>query len=744
MRIKSFLFVAALSLALNPLAEAGQFFQDFQAYAVGATNFSDGSQLFSTSYSTAQVVFSPYNELQLTANGVSGVNSAYELPDLDSGAPVYAFSAKWNMPVYGNFGGSPPSADGFSFNFGQLSSLNLATNTVAQESGYGVGLSFDIQTYSGNSPGFYIRSGTNIIASVPYTPGTEWGVNNGTRHFFEVDWNYYTGMSVRMDGTNIFSNIVITNFNPQGGERFVFAARCGTDSEFIRLDNIAICTGGNYVQLPSSSPYYANNDQGSPRALAFDGDNSTLWGAIGSLPAYDGATFLPSNSVALFAITSANLTSGNSDPQAFTLDGSNDGGGSWNTVGSGSANFQNAEETHCLPVTGAAAFNAYRLNVTGTAIPNSGCTLGELRLYAFSPVPSLWRQTGWPDTVQPRDVACSADGQKVYAATVSGIWASYDGGITWAQTMAPSDNFDSIACSSDGSIVAGGNQTFVMTSTDSGADWGSYSITGGGTEWMDMSANGQVIMCGPRLAISTDGGADWNGNSLDAAGAGGVAVARNGGLLIAAGHGTSADNGIYTSTNSGSTWQPTSAPNANYNGLAASADGSNILAVGYADGIYVSTNAGATFAHIAFGNPWFGASVSADGSRFVLQDIGGNVYYSTDHGTTWTFSIPTGSTSEWLNSAVTTNGSKAFIIGEYQNSLWVGVFGASTPAPVSLSVKNGSAVLSWAGSSSYATLQRSTDLTNWTDVPYPVQNNGTNFQSTDLLLQKAFYRLKSP
>ena len=109
-----------------------------------------------------------------------------------------------------------------------MSSLNLATNSINLESGYGVVLSFDIQTFSGNNPGFYIRVGTNIVASSSYNPQTQWGVNTDTRHFFEVDWNYYTGISVRMDSTNkIFSNVMVTNFIPQGNDRFVFAARCG-------------------------------------------------------------------------------------------------------------------------------------------------------------------------------------------------------------------------------------------------------------------------------------------------------------------------------------------------------------------------------------------------------------------------------------------------------------------------------------------------------------------------------------
>ena len=45
------LFLAAAMLA-TPRIYAGQYFQDFHAFAVGATNFNDGSQLFSTDLGT--------------------------------------------------------------------------------------------------------------------------------------------------------------------------------------------------------------------------------------------------------------------------------------------------------------------------------------------------------------------------------------------------------------------------------------------------------------------------------------------------------------------------------------------------------------------------------------------------------------------------------------------------------------------------------------------------------------------
>ncbi len=364
---------------------AGEFFQDFSGSNIGDTNFSDGSQLFSTSYSVAQVVFAPYNELQLTANGIPSVTSAYELPDLDLDHPVYAFSAKWNMPVFGSFGGSPPPADGFSFNFGQLSSVNLTNGAV--ESGYGTGLSFDVQTYSGNSPGFYLRSGGNIIASAPYNPATEWGDNNGTRHFFEVDWNYYTGMTVRLDGTNIFSNVMITNFIPYAGDRFVFAARCGADSEFIRLDNIMVWTGGNMVLLPPSPPYFsAGGEVFSSPADAFDGNLNDFWASGSPLPTGIGATFLPTNFVFAYTVTSANLGNRPADPASWTLQGSADGN-TWNYIlGSSGGYFQADGETHCCPAyDGDGYLTAYRLEINTNN--NSPFTaLGDLQLYGVTTV----------------------------------------------------------------------------------------------------------------------------------------------------------------------------------------------------------------------------------------------------------------------------------------------------------------------------------------------------------------------
>jgi len=202
----------AMAGVVGPL-RAGQYFQDFSAFPPGATNFADGSQLFSTSLgSVAAVQDSTYHELQLTETGVSSVTSAFLLPDLDPNTPIYAFSVKWNADVSGSF---PNAADGFSFNFGQLDSSNLTTGTV--ESGYPTGLCFSVQTYVGNNPGFYVRTNGVVAATLTNNPAAQWQTNSSTRHFFEVDWFAQTGLTVRLDGQTLFTNVPTTGFVPQAG-----------------------------------------------------------------------------------------------------------------------------------------------------------------------------------------------------------------------------------------------------------------------------------------------------------------------------------------------------------------------------------------------------------------------------------------------------------------------------------------------------------------------------------------------
>lgn len=367
---------AVLFAAGTCLGHAGTYSQDFTAFSVGATNFSDGSQLFSTQpASLASVQDGTYKELQLTASGVLASTSAFELPDLDPNNAVYAFSAKWNAAVYGTF---PSAGDGFSLNFGQLASSNLISGAV--ESGYGTGLCFSVQT-AGANPGFYLLVNGTVLASAAYNSTTQWGVNSGTRHLFELDWNYSTGTTVRMDGQTIFTNVPTTGFNPQPGDRLVWAARSVNYSEYLRLDNIVVMTGGNLTTIPAGSPYFtdANSYYLHPGSYAFDGDTNTYWLETATT-GYAGATI--NSPVAVYALTSLHDNNGAvNDPQAWKLDGSNDGT-TWTALGTGSGYFLNHRETRCWMTSNTNSFTDCRLNVTAN---NGGSIikLYDVTLYRF-------------------------------------------------------------------------------------------------------------------------------------------------------------------------------------------------------------------------------------------------------------------------------------------------------------------------------------------------------------------------
>ena len=366
--------LVALVFLVTGVLHAGQYFQDFSGSSVGDTNFTDGSQLVSTSPGTiAAVTDATYKELKLSATSSSGVISAFVLPDLDPGTPIYAFSAKWNAPIYSGF---PNAADGYSFNFGQLRNVNLTGTNV--ESGYGIGLCFAVQNYS--SPGFYLRfNGTNL-ASKTYTPLTQWGSFNPKRHLFEVDWNFVAGMNVRVDGQLIFTNVATTGFFPKAADCFVWAARTGGLQEDVRLDNIVVKTGGNLIPVSVTS-YVGdvNTDATLNASKAFDGVLTTDWQTHAPTGFVAGA-LTASTPILAYGITSG--TNAANDPQSWTLDGSSDAGATWSPTASGSTAFMNRQETRMFASSSGSSFGLYRINVTTNA-GGAATDIGEVQFFGF-------------------------------------------------------------------------------------------------------------------------------------------------------------------------------------------------------------------------------------------------------------------------------------------------------------------------------------------------------------------------
>ena len=603
---------------------AGQYFQDFSSFSNGATNFNDRSQLFSTALGSAASVSDPtYTELQLTAYSVTNTRTAFLLPELDPGAPIYAFSAKWNSQMYAGF---PNAGEGFSLSFGQLGATNLLYSTT-QEAGYDSGIAFSVQTSTTNAPGFYVRVNGATVASVTNNPTATWGSFNITRHFFEVDWNYTNGLSAKMDGQRIFTNVATTNFTSQVGDRFVWAARTGTSTEEMRLDNIVVVTGGNLVQVPTTNAYFgdANTTQGVTNA--FDNNNSTSW-ATSTNGGYVGATVSSPAKVVAYALTSGNVRM--SDPQSWTLQGSNDGGATWTNVSNGAGHFLISAETRAHLATNFVSYNAYRLNIV-TNHNDPQTILAELRLYEVrhvSPTSVPWNtpgldsggSDGWPH------VSSSADGKTMVAVNYWGIYLSKDYGETWGGNFA----------SGFGDPV----------------NWNCVSLSGDATQLLIGIDGGSIyrVTFYPQFSsheynTSDAPNASWYGIALSADGTRAAAVAMNG--------------GIYTSTNSGAHWVQTSAPTNTWWSIASSADGRVLAATTYGDRTYVSTDFGATWTRRNSPNYCFSVAMSADGAKIVVGGLPA-VAMSSNFGVNWSNTSSSGSlpASDWFSVASSAEGTR--------------------------------------------------------------------------------------
>jgi len=246
-------------------------------------------------------------------------------------------------------------------------------------------------------------------------------------------------------------------------------------------------------------------------------------------------------------------------------------------------------------------------------------------------------ETNLPSTFYDiQSIACSSNGVKVVAATVSaGIFTSTDAGSNWTlRTNAPP--CFSVASSADGAkLIAiawgGGNNPGIYTSGNSGQTW--------------------------TLQISAPTNASWSS----------VASSADGTKLVAAAYWNGATGGIYTSVNSGQTWtiQNSAPTDASWTSVASSADGTKLVATanwnGLTGGIYTSVNSGSVWVRqtnglFNGGQSAYAVASSSDGSKlaaFVADD--NRIYRSVDSGNSWSLCSTIPSSSSVL-AAVTTRG----------------------------------------------------------------------------------------
>lgn len=368
---------------LKSIKTAGQYGETFQAFTEDTSSLpSRVGELFSSHLgSVAKVIDPDLRELQLTASGVNSTRTVFRLPDLNPGKAVPAFSAKWNGTVYGSTANG--LADGFSFNFGPLGGISgeaFSDFTYNTEDGFNKGLTVSVRTFSGNGPGYYVRvNGATVLGGFAPKPSGNWGNFNPKRHFFEVDWRFDTGLTLRVDGITIFKNLATPGFTPAKGDRFVFGARNGGMDEEVRLDNLALFTGGVLSRLPATAPYFFSDENGGGEGAeeAFDGQAGTKWLAF-DYTGFIGASFPAPKTVRAYTLTSASDAPGR-DPAAWEFQ-TGTGGTRWAPHGSQSAQFfENRVEQRAFVVAAPAAASKFRLQIS----ENHG--FPDLQLAEFQP-----------------------------------------------------------------------------------------------------------------------------------------------------------------------------------------------------------------------------------------------------------------------------------------------------------------------------------------------------------------------
>jgi photosystem II stability/assembly factor-like uncharacterized protein len=239
-------------------------------------------------------------------------------------------------------------------------------------------------------------------------------------------------------------------------------------------------------------------------------------------------------------------------------------------------------------------------------------------------------------------------GTKLFGAARTGIETSTDNGASW-NFNAFSDG--AFSFSSDGNTIYLGSKDKVFKSTDQGTTWIDVS-TGLGKGGIEaLLFDGTNLFAGtPADAAgiyrSTNGGQNWN------AAAGGLPVGKTIRSLISFGAfvfaGTQGD-GIYRSSDHGDSWVKTDTNN----GLLAQqivftlCVKDNALFAGAGNGIYKSTDGGATFQRTLNGFPSnigvFAWSLTASGGNVVAAvsvllsqtETLDTFFYSPDNGDTW-------------------------------------------------------------------------------------------------------------
>ena len=262
-------------------------------------------------------------------------------------------------------------------------------------------------------------------------------------------------------------------------------------------------------------------------------------------------------------------------------------------------------------------------------------------------------------------------GNNIFAGTYGGsVFLSTDDGYSWVKKNTGLDNDTIIR------LVTSGNNVFTLTnggiflSTDIGNTW-TLSLKNTGNSFPDIyaiAAIGNNVFAGTshNFYLSTDNGESWviNNNGLPKYEYV-YSLSVIGNKIFAATHDSpSALGNLFYSADTCYNWTKTNIPSTPRGASEFVTSGDNIFAIGFAVGIFLSSDYGKTWKNIS-GCGWAN-SLTSSGNNIVAGNEGG-VYVSSDFGDNWTLKK-----NDYVYDgikAVTVLGEYVFA-GTYQNGIW--------------------------------------------------------------------------
>jgi len=181
-------------------------------------------------------------QLRLTSTSAGGTAAVFYIPALQNSS--FGWSAVFNFTIIDTPGGNPP-ADGFSFNYGNISPA--AGQYGAGEAGFGganpyVGVIVDTWQNNnlGDPPKVGVVQNNTLLAS---TPGNILEDGTGRAGLGIIVYDPATGIdftTIGLENDASFNNIAVPGFNPTDSYSFAISARTGGANQTLLIDNLTI------------------------------------------------------------------------------------------------------------------------------------------------------------------------------------------------------------------------------------------------------------------------------------------------------------------------------------------------------------------------------------------------------------------------------------------------------------------------------------------------------------------------